>query len=188
MILTPVSCINPGIVSRIWPMFYTQGEAMVEGLIMAIASTVSDYLAEHDVAYDVLTHRHTASSGETAEASHVPGTRLAKSVIVEDDQGYLMVVLPSNRQVNFGELHRQLNRNLGLATEGELVKLFADCEVGALPAMGPAYGMETIVDDVLAEQPDIYFEAGDHEQLIHVSAETFQLLMGDRIRHGRFSH
>jgi len=48
--------------------------------------------------------------------------------------------------------------------------------------------METLVDDALAEQSDIYFEAGDHEQLIHVSAETFQTLLGDDARHGRFSH
>jgi Ala-tRNA(Pro) deacylase len=155
---------------------------------MAIASTVSNYLAEHDVAYDVLTHPHTATSGESAQAAHVPGTRLAKSVVLEDEQGYLMVVLPSNRQIDLGELHRQLNRNLGLATEGELGSLFNDCEIGALPAMGPAYGMETVVDDALAEQSDIYFEAGDHEQLIHVSAETFQILLGESARHGRFSH
>jgi Ala-tRNA(Pro) deacylase len=160
----------------------------VEDLIMAIASTVSNFLAEHDVAYDVLTHPHTATSGESAQAAHVPGTRLAKSVVLEDEQGYLMVVLPSNRQIDLGELHRQLNRNLGLATEGELGGLFSDCEIGALPAMGPAYGMETLVDDALAEQSDIYFEAGDHEQLIHVSAETFQTLLGDDARHGRFSH
>ena len=44
---------------------------------MAIALTVSQYLAEHDVPYDVLTHAHTATSGESAEASHVPGSRLA---------------------------------------------------------------------------------------------------------------
>ena len=155
---------------------------------MAIASTVSDCLAEHDVAYDVLTHPHTATSSETAEASHVPGARLAKSVILEDDMGYLMVVLPSNRSLNMGELHRQLNRNLGLAAENELASLFRDCEIGALPAVGPAYGLETVVDDELAEQPDIYFEAGDHEQLIHVTAEVFHTLMGDRIRHGQFSH
>lgn len=155
---------------------------------MAIAMTVSNYLAEHDVAYDVLTHPHTASSGESAQAAHVSGIRLAKSVVLEDDHGYVMVVLPSSRQVNLGELHRQLNRNLGLATEGKLRGLFNDCEVGALPAVGPAYGVETVIDDTLAEQAEIYFEAGDHEQLIHVSAETFQTLVGEQARHGQFSH
>lgn len=156
--------------------------------MMTIASTVSDYLAEHDVAYDVLTHPHTSTSGESAQVAHVPGTRLAKSVVLEDDQGYLMVVVPASQRIDLGELHRQLNRNLELAAESELGHLFGDCEIGALPALGPAYGMETLVDDALAEQPDIYFEAGDHEQLIHVSTEVFESLLGEGIRHGRFSH
>ena len=155
---------------------------------MSIAMTVSNYLDEHGVDYDILSHPHTVTSGQSAAAAHIPGTRLAKSVLLEDDSGYLMVVLQSNRQVNLGELHRQMNRNLGLATESELGKLFSDCEIGALPALGPAYGIETVVDDAIAEQPDIYFEAGDHEQLVHVSAESFNTLMGESARHGRFSN
>ncbi|MGD8630584.1 MAG: YbaK/EbsC family protein [Gammaproteobacteria bacterium] len=154
---------------------------------MAIAATVSNFLLAQDVEYDVLTHPHSATSGESAEAAHVPGARLAKSVVLEDEQGYLMVVLPSSRHVNLQELQRQLNRNLVLATEHELGGLFADCEIGALPPIGSAYGVETVVDDAIAEQPDIFFEAGDHEQLIHVSAETFQALLGENVQHGHFS-
>jgi len=155
---------------------------------MAIAATVSNYLVAQGVEYDVLTHPHSATSGESAQAAHVPGSRLAKSVILEDEQGYLMVVLPSSRQVNLQELHRQLNRNLVLATENELGGLFSDCEIGALPPIGTAYGVETVVDDAIAEQPDIFFEAGDHEQLIHVSAETFQSLLGEHVQQGCFSY
>jgi len=155
---------------------------------MAIANTVSDYLANHGVDYDVLAHPHTMTSSESAQASHVPGARLAKSVVLEDQDGYVMVVVPSNRNVDLGELHRQLNRSLGLATESELAGLFSDCETGALPAIGPAYGIETLVDDAIAEQSDVYFEAGDHEQLIHVSHEGFSTLMGPAVRHGHFSH
>lgn len=155
---------------------------------MAIAMKVSDYLADLDIAYDVLTHPHTMTSSESAQASHVPGARLAKSVVLEDDDGYVMVVVPSDRKVDFGELHRQTNRSLGLATEGELGRLFADCEIGALPPIGPAYGIETLVDDAIAEQSEIYFEAGDHEQLIRVTHEGFHALMGEGIRHGHFSN
>ena len=155
---------------------------------MSIAATVSNCLAEHDADYDVLLHAHTTNSGETAECSHIPGGQLAKSVVLQDDFGYLMVVVPASRHVDLGELHRVLNRNLGLALESDLGRLFHDCEIGALPALGPAYGVETIIDDALAEQPEVYFEAGDHEQLIHVSAEVFESLLGDGIRHGQFSH
>jgi len=154
---------------------------------MSIATTVSKYLAEYDVPYDVMGHTHTASSAESAAVAHVPGDRLAKSVVLEDDQGYLMVVLPANRRLDLSELQRQLKRNLELANEYELGNLFRDCEIGALPAIGPAYGLETLVDDTIAEQPEIYFEAGDHEQLIHVSSEVFETLMGEEIRHGHFS-
>jgi Ala-tRNA(Pro) deacylase len=154
---------------------------------MAIASTVSKYLAEYDVPYDVMGHAHTASSAESAAVSHVPGNRLAKSVVLEDDQGYLLVVLPANRRLDLNELQRQLKRNLVFAAEHELGHLFSDCEVGALPAIGPAYGLETLVDNTIVEQPEVYFEAGDHEQLIHVSAEVFETLMGESIQHGHFS-
>lgn len=155
---------------------------------MAIAATVSSRLAEQDADYDVLTHTHTTSSGASARAAHVPGMRLAKSVLLGDDQGYLMAVLPAAHQLDLHELHRQLRRNLALATESECGGVFRDCELGALPPLGPAYGLETLIDDALAEQPEIYFEAGDHEQLIHVSAETFHALLGEGVRRGRFSH
>jgi len=155
---------------------------------MAIATTISNYLADHDIAYDVLTHPHTMTSSESAQASHVPGARLAKSVVLEDEDGYVMVVLPSDRHVDLGELHRLLNRKLGLASEHELVGLFSDCEFGALPPLGHVYGIETLVDEAIAEQAEVWFEAGDHEQLIHVTHEDFVALMGEGFRHGRFSH
>ncbi len=43
------------------------------------------------------------------------------------------------------------------------------------------------MDDSLLQENDVYFEAGDHEELIHVSGKQFHdLVVG--ARHGRFSH
>lgn len=154
---------------------------------MAIASTIKQFLKEHHVAYDVVVHPRTLSSMETAAEAHVPGNRLIKCVVIEDEAGYLMVALPSTHRLELGQLHRQLQRNFGLATERELAELFKDCEVGAIPPLGAAYGIETLVDDSLLEQDDIYFEAGDHEELIHVSGKQFQNLLAGA-RHGRYSY
>ncbi|MEE8428134.1 MAG: YbaK/EbsC family protein [Gammaproteobacteria bacterium] len=144
---------------------------------MAIAGTVFRYLTERRIPYDVLSHSHTGSSMETAQVAHIPGVRVAKSVVLEDDHGYVMVVLPASRRLDLGELHHQLKRPLGLVSERELSALFQDCDMGAVPAVGPAYGIETVVDDTLVEQPDVYMEAGDHEQLIHLSGEDFESLL-----------
>src|SRR5258705_11222090 len=82
---------------------------------------------------------------KTAELAHVPGDRLAKSVILEDDDGFVMAVLPSTCHIRLGRLSRELNRRLRLAMENELPKLFGDCELGAIPPVGPAYRGSTVM-------------------------------------------
>jgi Ala-tRNA(Pro) deacylase len=153
---------------------------------MAIAHTVESYIAKRGVRYDVISHVHSHSSAETAQLAHVPGDRLAKSVILEDDDGFVMAVLSSTCHIRLGRLSRELNRRLRLATENALPHLFVDCELGAIPPVGPAYGMSTIVDDGIADQPEIYFESGDHEQLIRMNREDFRTLMG-HAGHARFA-
>ncbi|HQU15876.1 MAG: hypothetical protein B7Z66_06300 [Chromatiales bacterium 21-64-14] len=153
---------------------------------MSISSTVEQYLIRHGVDYDLVAHSHTGSSMETAAAAHIPGDRIAKGVILEDDGGYLMVVLPATRHVRIGALRTLLRRNVILAEEPEIAALFRDCAPGAVPALGPAYGMETVIDDILAQQPELYFEAGDHEELVHVPTERFFELLGTE-RHGEIS-
>ena len=108
---------------------------------MAISRSLKNYLEEQGVQYDVVRHVHTESSMHTAAAAHVPGDRLAKSVLVVDEEGCLLVVVPSSHRVQLGELDRQLERNLGLATEDELRELFKDCKIGAIPPVGAAYGI-----------------------------------------------
>lgn len=153
---------------------------------MAVATTMQDYLGRWGVEYEVVPHPHTSSSLETAEAAHIPGNQLAKCVMTEDYKGYLMVVIPANHQVEFDQLDVELDRRLELATEEELADIFTDCETGAIPPLGEAYGIDVALDDSLAECSDIYFEAGDHSELIHLRGEDFRDLMASA-EHGHFS-
>lgn len=153
---------------------------------MAMAETLTRHLRAQDIPYDLLHHPHTATSMEAAQASHIPGDQIAKTVLLEDETGYVMAVLPATHRIDLGEVHRRFNRRLGLATESELGSLFRDCEIGAVPPIGTVYGVHTIVDDSLAEQSEVYFDAGDHEQLVHVSGEIFGTLLGD-VEYASFS-
>ncbi len=98
-----------------------------------------------------------------------------------------LVAWAASHKVDLGAVHRQLNRALGLATDRELVELFKDCEPGALPPLGLAYGIDTILDQSLVDAPDIYFEAGDHQALVHVSGSGYIKLMANALR-GQISH
>ena len=65
--------------------------------------------------------------------------------------------------------------------------MFKDCDLGAIPPCATSYGMRTYVDESLLEEPEIWFEAGDHMELVHMDREQFMNLMSDAER-GRFSH
>jgi Ala-tRNA(Pro) deacylase len=149
---------------------------------MAIATSVRSHLTQLGVPYEVIEHPHTSNSTYSAQAAHVSGDRVAKCVMLEDEYGYLMAVLPATRRVDLGALHRRLGRDLGLATESELIELFRDCEPGAVPPLGEAYGVDAIVDNSLVGAADVYFESGDHRALVHVSGSDFVKLMGDAPR------
>lgn len=144
---------------------------------MNIAPTLVKQLAKLGITYDTLSHRYTNSSLHTAHAAHIPADKMVKPVILEDEQGYVMALVPANQYVKIGELNMYLNRKMGLATEEELKYLFRDCDQGAIPPVGDAYGIETIVDNYLNDCSDVYIEAGNHTELLHLSKFAFNKLM-----------
>lgn len=145
---------------------------------MAMPPLVEDYLSRHDARYDLVAHPRSRFSIETADAADVPGERLVKAVLLEDDDGMVLAVLPSTRSVHLGHLGTETHRRLRLADERELQGVFTDCQPGAIPPLGPAYGVRMILDDSLEAQPDVFFEAGDHEHLVHMTAAQFMALVG----------
>ena len=144
---------------------------------MSIAYRVQDYIAEHDLAWDAVPHRESQTSREAARLAHVLPDRVAKAVILEDRSGYVLAVIGADRRLDVSALDAALRRDLRLASEPELRTLFFDCAPGAVPPVGPAYGVTTVWDEGLGEKPDVYFEGGDHRTLVHMSGADFCELM-----------
>jgi len=153
---------------------------------MAIARTLKTYLDEHHVQYDTVSHTPTETAMDSARSAHIPLHQMAKAVVLEDDSGYVVTVLPANNRLDLGWVNDELERQLGLASEPELTGLFSDCATGAVPALSEAYGLEVIWDDHLKHVSDVYIEAGDHENLIHLQGEDFRQLMS-RLPHSIIS-
>ncbi len=152
---------------------------------MAIAITLEQYLNNHDIDFDVMVHKRTATSARTADVSQVPINGFAKAVVLKTRRGYCLAVVPASAQVRLDEVGGWLDAPVGLASEEEISALFPDCEPGAIPPVGEAYGIATLVDDSLEAQPIVYFEGGDHRSVVHVSGGDFRRMMED-MPHGRF--
>jgi Ala-tRNA(Pro) deacylase len=146
---------------------------------MSIAPTVIQALRFKGIEFTVVRHPHTATAAGSAHAAHVREDELAKAVLLKDPGGFLLAVLPANETVDIDHLSRVLHRTLTLASEADLAEAFYDCEPGAVPAVGEEYLIPTVVDERLRHLEQVFFEAGDHERLVHISSEGFSRLMED---------
>ncbi len=154
---------------------------------MTVAASVVRVLADHGTEYELVPHPKSLSSIESASTAHVPEDHIAKGVLLKDLTGYVLAVIPASEWVDLRRLQAELGRDMRMATEAEVDRLFSDCDPGAVPPLGEAYGLEMVLDESLTQLSSIYFEGGDHEHLVRLDGDQFNALMRG-IRRGHISN
>ena len=140
------------------------------------------FLDQNQVRYVVIRHSKAYTSQEIAASVHVSGKEFAKTVMIEIDGKMAMAVLPANYQIDFSLLREIFSeREIKLASEAEFIKLFPDCEPGAMPPFGNLYGMEVFVAETLTVDKEIAFNAGSHIEIIRMSYEDFERLVRPKV-------
>jgi Ala-tRNA(Pro) deacylase len=141
---------------------------------MAVSTSIQEFLRHANVAYMVVPHAPAYTAQEEAAVTHVPGRNWAKVVICFADGVPLQAVVPADLAVNLDRLLMLTHaETIRLAREDELAWLFPDCERGAMPPFGPMYHQRVFVDDTLAHQPEIVFNAGTHADAVVMRYDDF---------------
>lgn len=141
------------------------------------AKKLKEFLDSQGVKYVCITHSPAFTAPEIAASAHIPGKELAKTVMVKLDGAMAMAVLPANYGVDFKALAALAGaRKAELASEREFADLFPGCEVGAMPPFGNLYGMPVYVEQGLAEDEHIAFNAGSHKELVRLAYADFARL------------
>ncbi len=60
-----------------------------------------------------------------------------------------------------------------LATEEEFKGLFPDCDIGTMPPFGNLYDVPVYIDELLAEDEEIVFDAGTHFGAVKLRYQDF---------------
>jgi len=149
---------------------------------MSVPDTVTNFLHAKGIDFRLISHSPSQYSVESAQAAHIPRSRLAKAVLLEDDERFLLAVVPANRRVDGAAIERIFHRRFEIAPEDDVPLLFRDCRPGAVPPIGDAYGVQMVVDDAMTEPPEVYLEAGDHEHLICLDHASFLALIAEAER------
>lgn len=150
---------------------------------MGVAVRVERYLRSKRIEFTLVEHAYSEGSFNTARVAQIDGHHLAKAVLLRDeDLHYTLCVLPSRNKILRHTLNQILDRHMELVEEEELYEVFEDCVEGAVPALGEAYGLDTICEEELLQSPEIFIEAGDHRHLIRLDKDQFLNLMGNKLR------
>ncbi len=143
-----------------------------------IAKKLRDFLDRKHVRYVTISHSPAYTAMETAHAAHVRGKEMAKTVIVKLDGRMVMLVLPASYRMYPDLLRDALGIDtVELAGEAEFAARFPGCEPGAMPPFGNLYDMDVLVDQALAEDEEIAFNAGSHSELMRMSWLDYEELV-----------
>jgi Ala-tRNA(Pro) deacylase len=148
---------------------------------MEIPKQLIDCLAGNKVSYEVLQHPEAVTAQRIAQAEHVKGRHHAKVVMVKSGDQHLMMVLPADHQIDLEKVEKAIGKPVSLGKEQEFKTLFSDCAIGAMPPFGNLYGLPTYVEQSLAEQDYIVFEAGTHTDAIKMSYRDYEKIVKPKV-------
>jgi Ala-tRNA(Pro) deacylase len=143
-------------------------------------SGLLDWLANQRIEYEIHAHVAAVTAPATASAEGVDPRTFAKVVgVLTRDGRTVLLIVDAPDHVDLHKARRALGTNdVRLLTEAELEALAPDCEVGALPAVGPLFGLAMVADHAVRADPDISFNAGSHRFSVRVERAAWERACG----------
>jgi Ala-tRNA(Pro) deacylase len=141
-------------------------------------------LDEAGAVYELLTHAHTESALDEAEALGLSADDVAKTLILKTAEGYLRAVVPASSRLDERKVRDVTGgskRDVHLAAENDLRRDYPDFELGAVPPVGGARHDEVIVDSRVAARETVVLEAGSHEQSVRIAAADLVRAAGAKV-------
>lgn len=136
------------------------------------------YLKQNGVRHAHSIHPPAYTAREVACAECMPLHDFAKVVVYSGDNGYGILVVPADRVADLDEVRKLLGLDeVRLATEAELIRVFPECEAGAMPPFGNLFNMPVLVDEAVAAAQFMAFNAGTHRDVLRMSVPDFHKLV-----------
>lgn len=149
---------------------------------MTVAKKIKELLEREKITYQVLEHELAFTALEVAQAQHIPGHQMIKSIIVGVDGRWIMCVLPSTHKIDFDKFKRALQaKDANLANESKVAALFPGFEIGAMPPFGHIAGIKVYLDKSLEENDTVAFNAGTHTDVLKIKLKDYIRLVNPEI-------
>ena len=151
---------------------------------MSLPNRLKSFLDSNQIPYESLPHTTTYTAQGTAAVMQISGKDVAKTIVLRagpSGEDTFLAVLPGSRHAKLDKLSAAIGKPVRLATELEFTDLFPDCELGAMPPFGALYNLPVYVDESLAKDKEVVFNAGTHHDAVRMTYEDFVRLAKPKI-------
>ncbi|HTP68074.1 MAG TPA: YbaK/EbsC family protein [Dongiaceae bacterium] len=144
---------------------------------MSVPQRLKFFLQSNHISYENIPHSTTYTAQGTAALMRISGREIAKTVVLRagppEQEHTILAVLPGARHVKLDKLSALVGQPVRLADELEFAGLFPDCELGAMPPFGALYNLPVFMDESLARDKEVVFNAGTHHDAVRVAYTDF---------------
>jgi HD-like signal output (HDOD) protein/prolyl-tRNA editing enzyme YbaK/EbsC (Cys-tRNA(Pro) deacylase) len=143
-----------------------------------VPASVQSLLQNQNVAYDIATTPFTDEDKRLIwHDQHLRNMSAAKSLILQDDQGRVQVIIAADRLLDLKAVNRQLGRELNATSREDIRKFCATHKLDSIPALPKLAGLQTLVDKSLMDRKELLLDSGNEEQLVRIDRSEFEQIL-----------
>jgi Ala-tRNA(Pro) deacylase len=145
---------------------------------MSASTWIRTSLTARGIPFEEMHHPPAFTAQQVAAREHVSGHRMAKVVAAVVDGRAVELILPASRRVDLERVKEVLGaKDVRLASEEEMGRVFTGCEVGAIPALRHWEGVTVLMDRTMPVDGDLVIQAGTHTDAIRLPLrEWFEMV------------
>lgn len=145
---------------------------------MPVPSSVKSLLQTRKVTYDLSTTPFSDDKNRLIwHDQHLRNMSAAKSLILQDGQGRVQIIISADRLLDLKAVNRHLGRELRATSPEDIRKFCSSNKLDSIPALPKLAGLQTLVDRNLLDRTEILLDSGSDEQLVRVGREEFQQIL-----------
>lgn len=144
---------------------------------MSVPASVIEILESNNIAYQLKASQTRSVDPRQRAAQAQSEICLVKSLVLQDAQGRLQVLLPADHMLDLAAIKSQFGRNLEPLSRLELTQLLQQHDLQAVPAIPEWQGLATLVDVSLLHHPTLWLDTGSQEQLLELQLKDFRSII-----------
>jgi prolyl-tRNA editing enzyme YbaK/EbsC (Cys-tRNA(Pro) deacylase) len=152
---------------------------------MTVYDRIVNLLKEYGINFECVKHVPVYTSLEAAKIRNLDLSTGLKALVFFADKTPILVVVPGDKKVNTNVLKKIFGfRDLRFASPKEVFNIIG-IEIGAVPPMGRALGLNSYFDKSIENKGRIAFNAGLHTVSVYMNAGD--LLKIEKPKFGEFA-